>query len=155
MPATHPRAIRKDVTYLNVLLACILVDEGLTVLNNQGFLKRELKQQASRMCKELEKVISDDVPLIVGENDALLYALIDAQREMMIRVANMRPEDAFAITEIIKRYEEDPLSFQELLGITFIEGDDPRASKGEGFMPYEEAMRQSQYMIATRQQAGL
>lgn len=94
--------------YLHSLLSSLLLQEQMDLLQGTSAYRHELKLAAKRLAKELEKIINDDVPLVWGINDPVMFAQMDYQKDLIGKIAGNRADENGIIGKMIDRYRENP-----------------------------------------------
>jgi len=111
---------KKEHIYVTCLLSAWLTQELMDELKQTNAYRHELKKTGKMFARELEKITTDDIPLIWGIDDKAMYALLEYQKEVIQALSTMRPEDIGIVKEMIEMYKAHPRKVLNRLQIKIV-----------------------------------
>lgn len=110
-----------EQTYLFCLLAADLTINLMERLQGSNVYRQELKNAGNRFYDQLLKMTSKDIALVWGENDDVMYRLMEYNEKLIKNIASLKPEDADVINCMIEKYKQNPDAVLYALEIKMIE----------------------------------
>lgn len=116
---------RRDPRFvlLTSVLTSMLQVKALDMLERTTYYKHLVKMASKKLVKELEAHIIPDVELVCGENDKVLYNIMNDMELCIERLAMLPPEHFRTVSEMIDMLLKNPNEILQKLQIKEIDAN--------------------------------
>lgn len=97
----------QSVYCLNTLLVAYELLESLDIVKQTNYYKQSLKNKVNLLMPELEKY-SEDIKLLWGVDDNTMYQLLNDKKELIKKIASIRPEQKSGLNELLNQFFSTP-----------------------------------------------
>lgn len=98
---------QESIYILNSLLVGYEFLECIDKIKEFKVYRNGLKQKVNLLVPELEK-FTDQIGVLFGIDDAAMFDILEKKKELMKKLATLRPENKSGLNEIIDIYLNEP-----------------------------------------------
>jgi len=111
---------QESILILNALLVGYEFVESLDKIQGLSFYQKGLKQKVDTLLPSLEK-FADQLNVIFGVDDKAMFDILDKKKELMKKIALLRPENKAGLNELLDLFFQSPELLIHRNGIKLIE----------------------------------
>lgn len=119
---SRPLTETESIAVLNAILVGYEHLECLDAIEQTTYYRHSLKQKVNAVVKELEKS-TEALSEVMGVDDVALFNIMENKKELMSKIAHLRPELKSGLNELLNQYFNQPELTLHRLGIKIIDRD--------------------------------
>lgn len=109
--------------FLTNVLAATLAMEGIEALQGTQVYRHELKSAGRTFLRQLELYSTGPLSAIWGNDDKGMYTIMEYQKQLLNKIALLKPEDAGVVSAMLDKYAENPEAVLKQLEIQLVDSD--------------------------------